>query len=58
MDEARIVCDPKIVMGKPAIAGTRITVEHVLEELGGGLSITVVTPQHVRVPDRGLHQPD
>jgi uncharacterized protein (DUF433 family) len=30
----RIVCDPDIMMGKPTIKGTRITVELVLEKLG------------------------
>jgi len=35
----RIVVDPRIMMGKPVIAGTRITVEHILRELGGGMSV-------------------
>lgn len=34
-----IVSDPKILFGKPVIAGTRISVELVLEELGAGMSI-------------------
>ncbi|HZF37032.1 MAG TPA: DUF433 domain-containing protein, partial [Candidatus Angelobacter sp.] len=33
----RIVRDPKVMLGKPVIRGTRITVEHILRELGGGL---------------------
>jgi Protein of unknown function (DUF433) len=32
----RIVSDPEIMMGKPTIKGTRITVELVLEKLGDG----------------------
>lgn len=39
MRHERIVSDPKIMVGKPVIRGTRITVEHILRELGGGLSI-------------------
>jgi uncharacterized protein (DUF433 family) len=32
----RIVIDPKIMVGKPIIRGTRITVEHILRELASG----------------------
>ena len=31
--------DPKIMMGKAVVAGTRITVEHILETLGAGETI-------------------
>ena len=34
--EARIVCDPEILAGKPTIKGTRISVELVTDLLGGG----------------------
>jgi uncharacterized protein (DUF433 family) len=34
-----IISDPKIMVGKPVIKGTRITVEHILEEMAGGLTI-------------------
>lgn len=33
-----IVSDPNVMMGKPVIAGTRITVEFILEELAAGTS--------------------
>ena len=36
MKPARIVSDPAIMMGKPVIAGTRITVELLLEKLAAG----------------------
>ena len=39
MTHPRIKRDPKIMMGKPVIAGTRITVEHVLRYLAAGDSI-------------------
>jgi len=31
-----ITSNPKIMGGKPVIAGTRITVEYILEKLGAG----------------------
>lgn len=34
-----ITSDPKILFGKPAIKGTRISVEQVLDELAGGMSV-------------------
>lgn len=34
--ESRIVCDPNILCGKPAIKGTRISVELLIERLGYG----------------------
>lgn len=37
---ARLIeSDPKVMMGKPVVAGTRITVESVLERLAGGESV-------------------
>ena len=41
MQDLQIVSDPNIMMGKPVIAGTRITVEHILEQLAGGRTISV-----------------
>lgn len=35
MDQ-RITSDPRVMFGKPVIAGTRITVEHVLRCLASG----------------------
>jgi uncharacterized protein (DUF433 family) len=34
--ESRIICDPKIMGGKPIVTGTRITVELILEKLAAG----------------------
>jgi uncharacterized protein (DUF433 family) len=38
----RIAVNPKIHFGKPCIAGTRITVQNVLELLNEGLSFTEI----------------
>ena len=34
----RITCDPEVLGGKPAVKGTRISVELILEWLGSGAS--------------------
>ena len=39
MPHSGIKRDPAIMMGKPVIAGTRITVEHILRYLAAGDSI-------------------
>ncbi|KCZ70968.1 hypothetical protein ANME2D_02997 [Candidatus Methanoperedens nitroreducens] len=39
MQKKLIVSDPKIMMGKPVIAGTRITVEMILEKLSAGETV-------------------
>jgi uncharacterized protein (DUF433 family) len=38
MEHPRIHRDPKIMMGKPVIRGSRITVELVLRKLGAGMT--------------------
>ena len=49
MREQRIISDPKIMMGKPVIAGTRITVELVLEKLAAGESVEQILDAHPRL---------
>ena len=49
MSEPLIVSDPKVMMGKSVIAGTRITVDLILEKLGSGESIEAVLEAHPRV---------
>jgi uncharacterized protein (DUF433 family) len=34
----RIVINPKVMVGKPVIRGTRITVEHIMRELATGIT--------------------
>ncbi len=36
MIHERIVADPEVMMGKPVVKGTRITVEFILRMLGSG----------------------
>lgn len=44
-----IQSDPSIMMGKPVIAGTRITVELILEKLAAGESIEQILEAHPRL---------
>jgi len=46
MQKQWIVCNPKVMMGKPVIAGTRITVELILEKLAAGETIEQILEAH------------
>jgi uncharacterized protein (DUF433 family) len=49
MQKKLIVSDPKIMMGKPVIAGTRITVEMILEKLSAGETVENILEAHPRL---------
>ena len=52
MAHDRIMIDPAVMLGKPCIAGTRITVEHILRQLAGGMPATEIVRGHPRLkPD-------
>ena len=42
----RIAIDPDIMFGKPVIKNTRITVEHILRKLAGGMTIEEILADH------------
>ncbi|MBC6478344.1 MAG: DUF433 domain-containing protein [Hormoscilla sp. GM7CHS1pb] len=44
-----IVSDPQVMMGKPTIAGTRITVEFILESLAAGETPEQLLEGHPRL---------
>ncbi len=50
----RIVSDPAVMLGKPCIAGTRITVEHLLRELAAGSTVTDVLEDYPGITRDGL----
>ena len=54
MARPRIVSDPKIMLGKPTIEGTRITVEYVLEELGHGQTYHSLLKSHRTLTLEGI----
>ena len=49
-----IVSDPAVMMGKPVIAGTRITVELVLEKLAAGETVEQILDAHPRLTREGI----
>ena len=46
MAHERIARDPAIMLGKPVIRGTRVTVELILRKLGEGLSPSEILADH------------
>ena len=49
-----IESDPSIMMGKPVIAGTRITVELILEKLAAGETIEQILEAHPRLTKESI----
>ncbi len=46
MTQSLIVSNPKVIMGQPVIAGTRITVDLILEKLAAGETIDQLLEAH------------
>ncbi len=55
MPENLIVSDPAIMMGKPVIRGTRITVELILEKLAAGEPEEQILEAHPRLTRDAIH---
>ncbi len=54
MGKATIVSDPEVMMGKPVVARTRITVEYILEELAHGQPIDTLVDSHPTLTREGV----
>jgi len=54
MSEALITSNPKLMMGKPTIAGTRITVELILEKLAAGETVEQILSEHPRLTPEAI----
>ena len=50
-----ITSDPSVMLGKPVIAGTRITVESILEKLAAGETIEDLLEAYPNVTREGVH---
>lgn len=49
-----IESNPDVMMGKPVIAGTRITVELILEKLAAGETREQILAAHPRLTEEGI----
>jgi uncharacterized protein (DUF433 family) len=54
MAHERILRDPKVMMGKPVIKGTRITVEHILRCLAAGDSIAHILTNYAQLTEEDI----
>ena len=50
----RIVSDPQIMMGKPTISGTRITVETIIGKLAAGEKEDMILEAHPRLTSEDI----
>jgi len=55
MKQPLIISDPNVMMGKPVVAGTRITVELILEKLSAGETIEQILQAHPRLTREAIH---
>ena len=54
MAKKLITSDPAVMMGKPVVAGTRITVELILDKLSAGETIEQLLDAHPRLSREGV----
>jgi uncharacterized protein (DUF433 family) len=49
-----ITSDPRVMMGKPTVTGTRITVELILDKLAAGETIEQILSAHPRLTPQAI----
>jgi uncharacterized protein (DUF433 family) len=54
MSNTLIISDPQVMMGKPVVAGTRLTVELILEKLAAGETVEQLLAAHPRLTREGI----
>jgi uncharacterized protein (DUF433 family) len=54
MDPSLIVSDPAVMLGKPVVAGTRITVDLILEKMASGETVEQILQAHPRLTRDGI----
>ena len=55
MSNPQIVSNLDVMMGKPVVSGTRITVEMILRKLGAGESFEQLLDAHPRLTREAVH---
>jgi uncharacterized protein (DUF433 family) len=50
-----IKSDPAVMMGKPVITGTRVTVELILEKLAACETVEQIIDEHSRITKEGVY---
>jgi len=54
MEESLIESNPKIMVGKPVIRGTRITVELILDKLAAGETVEQILEDYSHLTREGI----
>ena len=54
MDQEWITCDPSVMMGKPVVKGTRITVELIIQKLADGETVQQILEAHPRLTEEAI----
>ncbi|MGD1098007.1 MAG: DUF433 domain-containing protein [Bryobacteraceae bacterium] len=54
MNKRLITSDPAIMMGKPVVGGTRITVELILEKLAAGETVEQILSAHPQLTQESI----
>ena len=54
MPQRLIISDPALMMGKPVVKGTRITVQLILEKLTAGETTEQILEAHPRLTREGI----
>ncbi len=54
MSDAKIIADPNVMMGKPVVAGTRITVELILEKIAAGETVEQILDSYPTLTREGI----
>jgi len=55
MDRPKIVSDPNILLGKPVIAGTRISVELILDRIASGMTEKEILADYPHITCEQIH---
>ena len=52
--EEHIVVDPNVMLGKPVVSGTRVTVQSVVERIAAGESVADIVESHPALTEESV----